>query len=163
MNSTHSHTSQLQKETPRSFQDFCFLYNFTLFFLCVLCCVAKGLQGKQGKVAYLEKWVSTISCLTSASDAEFWVTFDWDHEKMGVPGAFIIRNHHKSQFYLKTVTIEGIPGHDPVNFVCNSWVYPAHRYTHDRVFFSNKVTSFHSTTSSFFNITTIEKASFVSV
>lgn len=96
--------------------------------------------GKHGEESYLERWVSTISSLTSASDTEFWVTFDWDHEKMGVPGAFIIRNHHKSQFYLKTVTIEDIPGHGPVNFVCNSWVYPAHRYTHDRVFFSNKVT-----------------------
>ncbi|KAK7357488.1 hypothetical protein VNO80_16776 [Phaseolus coccineus] len=99
---------------------------------------AKGLLGKQGKESYLERWVSTISSLTSASDTEFWVTFDWDHQKMGVPGAFIIRNHHKSQFYLKTVSIEDIPGHGPVNFVCNSWVYPAHRYTHDRVFFSNK-------------------------
>ncbi|KAK7280144.1 hypothetical protein RJT34_25206 [Clitoria ternatea] len=99
---------------------------------------AKGLRGKHGKVAHLERWVSTVSSLTKATDTEFSVTFDWDHEDMGVPGAFIIRNHHHSQFYLKTVTIEDIPGHGPVHFVCDSWVYPAHRYTKDRVFFANK-------------------------
>lgn len=98
----------------------------------------KGLQGKHGKVAYLERWISSISSLTTAIDTEFSVTFDWDHEKMGVPGAFIITNNHHSQFYLKTVTIEDIPGHAPITFVCNSWVYPAHRYTHQRVFFTNK-------------------------
>ncbi|KAG4998376.1 hypothetical protein JHK82_029161 [Glycine max] len=96
-----------------------------------------GLRGKLGKVAHLERWVSTITSLTSATDTEFTVTFEWD-ESMGVPGAFIIRNNHHSQFYLKTVTIEDIPGHGPVNFVCNSWIYPAHRYAHDRVFFANK-------------------------
>ncbi|XP_027367454.1 linoleate 9S-lipoxygenase 5-like isoform X2 [Abrus precatorius] len=98
---------------------------------------AKGLRGKHGKVAYLERWLSTISSLTTTTDTEFSITFEWD-ESMGVPGAFMIRNHHHSQFYLKTVTIEDIPGYGPVNFVCNSWVYPAHRYKYDRVFFANK-------------------------
>ncbi|KAK7831226.1 putative linoleate 9s-lipoxygenase 5 [Quercus suber] len=41
-------------------------------------------------------------------------------------------------FYLKTVTLEDVPGHGRVHFVCNSWVYPAHRYRYNRVFFSNK-------------------------
>ncbi|WVY97469.1 hypothetical protein V8G54_029620 [Vigna mungo] len=91
-----------------------------------------------GEVAYLEKWVSTISSLTTpATDVEFSITFEWD-ETMGVPGAFIIKNHHHSQFYLKTLTIEHIPGHGPVKFLCNSWVYPVHRYAYDRVFFANK-------------------------
>jgi len=98
--------------------------------------------GPIGEVAYLENWVSTISSLTTpATDVEFSVTFEWD-ESMGVPGAFIIKNHHHSQFYLKTLTIEHIPGHGPVKFLCNSWVYPIHRYAYDRVFFANKVTSF---------------------
>ena len=101
--------------------------------------LAKGLKGKHGKVACLERWMSSISSLTTATDTEFSVTFDWDHEKMGVPGAFIIINNHHSQFYLKTVTLDDIPGHGPITFVCNSWVYPTHRYTHDRVFFANKV------------------------
>jgi linoleate 9S-lipoxygenase len=106
--------------------------------VCVII-IGKGLQGKHGKMAYLERWMSSISSLTKATDTEFSVTFDWDHEKMGVPGAFIIRNNHHSQFYLKRVTIYDIPGHGSITFVCNSWVYPAHRYTKDRVFFSNKV------------------------
>lgn len=100
-------------------------------------------------MAFLERWVSKISSLTTAGDAEFGVTFEWE-ESMGVPGAFIIRNNHHSQFYLKTLTIEDIPGHGPVTFVCNSWVYPAHRYTQDRVFFTNKVIHFTHILSLFF-------------
>lgn len=95
-----------------------------------------GLRGKLGKPAYLQKWISTITSLT-AGDTAFSVTFEWD-EEIGIPGAFIIRNHHHSQFYLKTVTLEDVPGHGRVHFVCNSWVYPAHRYKYDRVFFANK-------------------------
>ncbi|ESW15232.1 hypothetical protein PHAVU_007G055800 [Phaseolus vulgaris] len=94
--------------------------------------------GPIGEVAYLEKWVSTISSLTTpATHVEFSITFEWD-ESMGVPGAFIIKNHHHSQFYLKTLDIEHIPGHGPVKFLCNSWIYPVHRYANDRVFFANK-------------------------
>ncbi|KAL5782577.1 hypothetical protein ACOSP7_007606 [Xanthoceras sorbifolium] len=93
-------------------------------------------KGKLGKVGYLEKWITKITPLT-AGETLFSVTFDWD-EDMDVPGAFIIRNHHHSQFYLKTVTLEDVPGHGRIHFVCNSWVYPTHRYKYDRVFFSNK-------------------------
>ena len=100
-------------------------------------CLANVLQGKLGKVAHLEKWVTTITPLT-AVETVFAISFDWD-ESMGVPGAIIVRNHHHSQFYLKTVTLEDVPGHGRVHFVCNSWVYPAHRYKYDRIFFSNKV------------------------
>ena len=74
----------------------------------------------------------------TAGDTLFGITFDWD-EAFGVPGAFIIRNHHQSQFYLKTVTLEDVPGHGRVHFICNSRVYPTKRYKYDRVFFSNKV------------------------
>ncbi|KAI4345619.1 hypothetical protein L6164_012721 [Bauhinia variegata] len=99
---------------------------------------ANGLRGKLGKVAYLEKWISTVTSLTTTEgETEFGITFDWD-ESLGVPGAFIIRNDHHSQFYLRRVTLEDIPGHGPVDFICNSWVYPAHRYKYNRVFFSNK-------------------------
>ncbi|XWS39321.1 hypothetical protein CRYUN_Cryun18bG0041600 [Craigia yunnanensis] len=97
---------------------------------------ANGLRGKLGKPSYLEKWVKTITPLT-AGETTFSVTFEWD-ETMGVPGAFIIKNRHHSQFYLRTITLEDVPGHGRVHFVCNSWVYPAHRYKYDRVFFSNK-------------------------
>ncbi|KAF5465688.1 hypothetical protein F2P56_015669 [Juglans regia] len=97
---------------------------------------ANGLRGKHGKAAYLEKWITTITPLT-AGETAFTVTFDWD-ESMGVPGALIVKNHHHSQFYLKTITLEDVRGHGRVHFVCNSWVYPAHRYKYHRVFFSNK-------------------------
>lgn len=93
-------------------------------------------RGKLGKASYVEKWVSTITPLT-AGETTFNITFDW-HESMDVPGAFIIKNYHRSQFYLKTVTLD-VPGHGGVHFVCNSWVYPTHRYRYNRVFFSNKV------------------------
>ncbi|CAA0812289.1 Linoleate 9S-lipoxygenase 5- chloroplastic, partial [Striga hermonthica] len=96
-----------------------------------------GEKGKLGKEAYLEDWVSKITSLAAQDEASFGITFEWD-ESIGVPGAFLIRNHHHSQFYLKTVTLEDVPGHGQVHFECNSWVYPAHRYKYDRVFFTNK-------------------------
>ncbi|KAJ0093192.1 hypothetical protein Patl1_25392 [Pistacia atlantica] len=100
-------------------------------------CYTNEGRGKLGKVAYVENWISSKASVT-AKETEFTITFDWD-ENMGCPGAFIIRNHHHSQFYLKTLTLKDVPGHDSVHFVCNSWVYPTHRYKYDRVFFSNKV------------------------
>ncbi|CAI9118508.1 OLC1v1020088C1 [Oldenlandia corymbosa var. corymbosa] len=93
-------------------------------------------RGKLGKAAFLEKWMSKFTSV-SAGDVTFEVHFDWD-ESMGIPGAFIIKNYHHSQFYLKTLTLEGVPGHDQLHFVCNSWVYPVHRYKYNRVFFVNK-------------------------
>lgn len=97
---------------------------------------ANGVKGKLGKVAYLEKWISTMTSLT-AGEVVFTVALDWD-ESMGAPGAFIVKNHHHSQFYLKTVTLEDVGGHGRVHFVCNSWIYPQHRYKYNRVFFSNQ-------------------------
>ncbi|KAL3626260.1 Linoleate 9S-lipoxygenase 5 [Castilleja foliolosa] len=98
---------------------------------------ASGEKGKLGKEAYLEGWVSKITSLAAEKDASFNVMFDWD-ESIGLPGAFIIRNHHHRQFYLKTVTLDDVPGHGHIRFECNSWVYPVHRYKYDRVFFTNK-------------------------
>ncbi|KAH7842311.1 hypothetical protein Vadar_003855 [Vaccinium darrowii] len=96
-----------------------------------------GKRGKLGKPAYIEKWITTITSVTAAGDASFNVTFDWD-ESEGLPGAILIRNHHHSQLYLKTLTLDDVPGHGQLHFICNSWVYPAHRYKNDRVFFPNK-------------------------
>ncbi|XP_060181056.1 probable linoleate 9S-lipoxygenase 5 isoform X1 [Lycium barbarum] len=97
--------------------------------------LGNGSKGKLGKPAILE-WTCTKTWI-SVEEAAFNITFDWD-ESIGVPGAFIINNYHHSQFYLKTLTLEDVPGHGKVHFVCNSWVYPAHRYKYDRVFFSNQ-------------------------
>ncbi|GAB4855547.1 hypothetical protein Ancab_024167 [Ancistrocladus abbreviatus] len=100
-------------------------------------------KGKLGTPSPLEEWLTKFTGLT-AGDSAFRITFDWD-EDIGVPGAFIIRNEHHSEFYLKTVTLEDVPNHGKINFVCNSWVYPAHRYEKDRVFFSNKTYLPHQT------------------
>ncbi|KAL9680853.1 hypothetical protein QQ045_012633 [Rhodiola kirilowii] len=93
-------------------------------------------RGKLGKPAILEKWISSAVAV-NAGEAAFGLRFEWD-ESMGVPGAFIVKNHHHSQFYLKTVTLDDVPNQGRIHFVCNSWVYPAHRYAYNRVFFPNK-------------------------
>ncbi|XP_050371801.1 probable linoleate 9S-lipoxygenase 5 [Argentina anserina] len=95
-----------------------------------------GSQGKLGKVAYLENWITTLGPVT-AGETAFKVTFDVEGE-IGVPGAFIIRNNHNSEFFLKTVTLDEVPGAGQILFVCNSWVYPASKYKKDRIFFANK-------------------------
>jgi linoleate 9S-lipoxygenase len=95
------------------------------------------LRGIVGKAANLENWVTTITPLT-ADHATFGVTFEWDKE-IGVPGAFLITNHHHHEFYLKTLTLEAVPGHGRLHFVCNSWIYPTNYYNNkDRIFFTNQ-------------------------
>jgi len=105
------------------------------------------LKGKLGKPAHLEDWITTIAPLTVGETA-FKVTFEWD-EEIRTPGAFIIRNNHHSEFYLKSLTLEDVPGQGVIRFICNSWVYPADKYEKDRIFFSNKVhlqTQYHACT-----------------
>ncbi|KAL5068732.1 hypothetical protein RYX36_019619 [Vicia faba] len=99
-----------------------------------------GLKGKLGKPASLD-WITTSSHESlSTGESAFKVTFDWDDEDIGTPGAFLIRNNHHSEFYLKTMTLKHVPDHDDdIHFVCNSWIYPAKNYQKDRIFFSNKV------------------------
>ncbi|KAJ6694317.1 hypothetical protein OIU85_005040 [Salix viminalis] len=94
------------------------------------------LRGKLGKPAYLEKWITTVTSL-AAGETTFEVTFDWD-EEIGVPGAFLIKNNHHNEFYLKTVTLEDVPGLGRVHFVCKSWIYHADHYSKPRIFFANK-------------------------
>ncbi|XP_059288645.1 probable linoleate 9S-lipoxygenase 5 [Lycium ferocissimum] len=95
-----------------------------------------GLQGKRSNPAYLENWLSTRTPLV-AGESAFDVTFDWD-EDIGVPGAFIIKNLHFNEFFLKSLTLEDVPNHGKIHFVCNSWVYPSKRYKSDRIFFANQ-------------------------
>ncbi|KAK9083902.1 hypothetical protein Scep_030373 [Stephania cephalantha] len=93
-------------------------------------------RGKVGRPAYLEEWITKISP-TSAGELSYNVTFEWE-EHVGVPGALIVNNSHHSEFFLKTITLEDVPGAGRVHFVCNSWVYPTRRYKYKRVFFSNQ-------------------------
>ncbi|XP_073039929.1 LOW QUALITY PROTEIN: probable linoleate 9S-lipoxygenase 5 [Primulina eburnea] len=95
------------------------------------------LKGKLGAAAHLENWITNITSPTP-QDSTFDVKFDWDGEEFGRPGAFIINNFHHTEFYLKTLTLDHVPGHGTIHFVCNSWVYPAHKYKTPRVFFSNQ-------------------------
>ncbi|KAL5980903.1 hypothetical protein ACLOJK_028823 [Asimina triloba] len=95
-------------------------------------------RGKLGKVAYLKKWTMTKTPL-QAVESSFSVTFEWDEDGFGVPGAVIVKNLHHSQFFLKSLTLEDVPGAGRVHFDCNSWVYPASSYKYDRIFFANQI------------------------
>lgn len=100
-------------------------------------------KGKLGKPSYLGDWLTNFTGLTPGESA-FKITFDWD-ENIGVPGAIIIKNEHHNQFFLKCVTLEDFPNIGKINFVCNSWIYPAKYYKKDRIFFSNKAYLPHET------------------
>ncbi|CAL4953286.1 unnamed protein product [Urochloa decumbens] len=96
-------------------------------------------NGNRGKVcaeASLEQWITSLPSLTS-TDNKFGVTFEWEVEKLGVPGAIIVKNNHASEFFLKTITLDDVPGHGTVVFVANSWIYPQSKYRYNRVFFAN--------------------------
>ncbi|KAJ4969062.1 hypothetical protein NE237_015763 [Protea cynaroides] len=95
------------------------------------------MQGKVGAPAFLEQWITKITPLIAGASTTYRVTFKWD-EAIGIPGAFIIKNMHHSQFYLKTVTVEDVLGIGCIHLVCNSWVYPSPRYNYNRVFFANQ-------------------------
>nr|XP_016439144.1 PREDICTED: probable linoleate 9S-lipoxygenase 5 [Nicotiana tabacum] len=93
----------------------------------------KTLKGKLGNPSHLRDENK------SGSESKFCVTFEWDHEVLGAPGAFIIKNFNTSEFYLKSLTLEASdPSQDTVQFVCNSWVYPAEKYKSGRIFFVNQ-------------------------
>lgn len=113
-----------------------------LRFLNFFFLVANELRGKLGEVAYLEDWITTITPIVNG-EATFNVTFDWDEEELGIPCAFFIRNDHHNEFYLKSLTLEDVPGYGRVFFLCNSWVYPFRNYKKDRIFFVNQVEFFY--------------------
>ncbi|CAL4985695.1 unnamed protein product [Urochloa decumbens] len=96
---------------------------------------ANGGRGKVGKQAYLEEAVVSLKS-NKEEETVFRVNFEWD-ESQGIPGAVLVRNLNHSEFYLKTVTLEGVPGKGTVVFVASSWVFPHRLYTQDRIFFAN--------------------------
>jgi len=93
-----------------------------------------------GAEASLEQWLLNPPPLLSG-DNQFRVTFDWEVEKQGIPGAIIVKNNHASEFFLKTITLDNVPGHGTIVFVANSWIYPQSKYRYNRVFFANDVSS----------------------
>ncbi|XWS64537.1 hypothetical protein CRYUN_Cryun05aG0012600 [Craigia yunnanensis] len=105
---------------------------------------ANGNGGKLGKLEGLENWNLTFTPPLAGGDTLYMVSFEWDVE-LGTPGAIIIRNNHAAEFYLKTITLEQVPGEGRIHFLCNSWVYPDKQYKKPRVFFSNKTYLPHET------------------
>ncbi|KAA3468686.1 linoleate 9S-lipoxygenase 6-like [Gossypium australe] len=93
--------------------------------------------GKLGKLEALEYWNLTYTPPLAGSDSLYKVSFEWD-EELGIPGAIILRNNHAAEFFLKTITLEDVPGEGRIHFVCNSWVYPDKHYKQPRIFFANK-------------------------
>ncbi|KAF5199345.1 Lipoxygenase [Thalictrum thalictroides] len=102
-----------------------------------------GLEAKKGRPAYLEEWNKNSHAI-AAGECIFKLTLEWD-EDIGFPGAFIIRNFHRNEFFLKTVTLEDVPGVGRVHYICNSWVYPTNKYKYHRIFFANQTYLPHNT------------------
>eukprot|EP01018_Ginkgo_biloba_P032634 Gb_15015 [translate_table: standard] len=95
----------------------------------------KSGTGKLSEAAFLQHWISTSDGVATG-EATYKVEFSLD-SNFGTPGAFVIRNLHRHEFFLKSLTLH-LPAEGTVHFVCNSWVYPASKYQTDRVFFSNQ-------------------------
>ncbi|CAI8607975.1 unnamed protein product [Vicia faba] len=93
-------------------------------------------KGKVGKKAYLEGLVTSIPIL-GAGQTAFDIHFEWDSE-MGIPGAFYVESNMLGEFFLVSLTLEDIPNHGTINFVCNSWIYNYSNYKTERIFFANK-------------------------
>ncbi|KAA0048007.1 linoleate 9S-lipoxygenase 6-like [Cucumis melo var. makuwa] len=93
-------------------------------------------RGKIGTKAVVERWLTSAPPVF-AGESVFQVNFEWEDD-FGYPGAFYIRNGHTSEFFLKSLTLEDVPGYGRVHFDCNSWVYPKRRYRKDRIFFVNQ-------------------------
>ncbi|XP_061360233.1 uncharacterized protein LOC133304241 [Gastrolobium bilobum] len=93
-------------------------------------------KGKIGKETFLQKHLPTLPTLGAGQDA-FDIFFDWDAD-FGIPGAFYIKNYMQGgEFFLVSVTLEDIPNHGTIHFVCNSWVYNSKNYKKDRIFFDS--------------------------
>ncbi|OIW08988.1 hypothetical protein TanjilG_05964 [Lupinus angustifolius] len=94
-------------------------------------------NGKVGKDTFLEGIIASLPTL-GAGESAFSIHFEWDNS-MGIPGAFYIKNYMQVEFYLKSLTLEDVPNHGTIHFVCNSWVYNSKLYNkRERIFFANK-------------------------
>ncbi|CAJ2663559.1 unnamed protein product [Trifolium pratense] len=94
-------------------------------------------RGKVGKETFLEGLLTSIPTLEDKQSA-FSINFEWNSRDVGIPGAFYVENFMEHEFFLVSLSLEDVPNHGPLHFICNSWVYNTEKYKSDRVFFSNK-------------------------
>jgi len=94
---------------------------------------------KQSTEVAIENWteVDPENHNTYTNVTKFDVNLKVERD-FGTPGALILKNFHRDEFFLKAVSIE-LPDETTVHFPCNSCVYNVDQYASDRVFFSNKV------------------------
>ncbi|KAJ1424523.1 PLAT/LH2 domain [Sesbania bispinosa] len=93
-------------------------------------------KGKLGKSTFLEGIITSLPTL-GAGQSAFKIHFEWDDD-MGIPGAFYIKNYMQTEFLLVSLTLDDIPNHGTIHFVCNSWIYNSKHYKTDRIFFANQ-------------------------
>uniref|UniRef100_A0A7N2LN51 Lipoxygenase n=1 Tax=Quercus lobata TaxID=97700 RepID=A0A7N2LN51_QUELO len=88
------------------------------------------MEPKMSKEATLDwsKKKPTIGAERNTYKVEFIVDSDF-----GVPGAITVSNKYRREFFLESITIEGV-----VQFVCNSWIQAEMVNAKKRIFFSNK-------------------------
>ncbi|KAI9176645.1 hypothetical protein LWI28_005445 [Acer negundo] len=90
----------------------------------------KGKLSEKAKLKY-EKSQKSDGTRTTTYEVKLYVEKDF-----GIPGAFVIENHHNHKFFLQSATFQ-TPGDQVINFDCRSWVYPIKMTKTSRIFFSN--------------------------
>lgn len=81
-----------------------------------------------------------------AERSTYKVEFEID-SNFGLPGAITVTNKYDEEFFLESVSIEGV-----VDIACNSWVQPEKVHLEKRIFFSNKVLPYNQKLNSLFII-----------
>ncbi|XP_045790621.1 linoleate 9S-lipoxygenase-like [Trifolium pratense] len=94
-------------------------------------------KGKVGKKAFLDGLLTSIPTLGDKKST-FRIHFEWHNDDMGIPGAFYVENFMEHEFFLVSLSLEDVPNHGPLHFICNSWVYNTEKYKTHRIFFANK-------------------------
>ncbi|EEF35110.1 lipoxygenase, putative [Ricinus communis] len=90
-------------------------------------------RGKLSKKAYLKYGKSKKHSGTKTITYQIKLRMD---PEFGIPGAFVIVNQHKHEFFLETATLEFLDN-QIIHFDCRSWVYPIQKTKSERLFFSN--------------------------
>lgn len=92
-------------------------------------------KGKLSEKAYLRYGKTSIS--NGEKSTTYKIIFQLE-PGFGTPGALIITNQLKHEFFLQSVSLQA-PNKQIIEFECGSWVYPFERTGTDRIFFSNSV------------------------